>query len=85
MAHLKVLQVSSELIVSLLHGGDHSHQYEVTADPMPEDAQVRHVFINSVGTVSLVVESASFPFVPDGLPFDQLPAMIPVLTNQAAK
>lgn len=44
---------------------------------LPADAHVVGHAVNAAGEVSLIIESQTFPWAPDGLPLDKMPVFVP--------
>ena len=73
----KRLLITPDLFLSLFHAGPHPHaEYTVTENAVPSDARlidVRHGWGNFI---EVLIESASFPEVPDG---EIIPEMTPAI------
>lgn len=51
---------------------------------LPPDAHIVAHAINSAGQVSLIIESQTFPWTPDGLPLAKMPVFVPAIAARPA-
>jgi len=96
MANVKMLRISDEVLLEAVH--EHlrsdSAMYASLANSiialvrkgvqLPPDARICGHAVNGDGTVSLQLLSQTFPYVPDGMPFNQIAEFsgIPVVTER---
>lgn len=87
MANVKMLVVSNDVLLQAVHERlrNDPEMYTVLAGSilsflrpalaaLPPDAHiVDHTVLAADGTVMLQIASSSFPWVPEGMPFDQIP------------
>ena len=79
MAHLKRVAVPVEALLGLFHDHEHAYQFDAQG-AVPADAFVVWTMAKE-GQITVLLESPSFPWVPDGLPY----AEIPVITLSVVK
>ncbi len=87
MANVKVIHVPDAVIIAALrahlHEGAvsallldalraHLHDDPAAMGALPSDARIVGHEITEAGIVSLEIQSPSFPWVPDGLPLEQI-------------
>jgi len=77
MGRRKVLRIASQFLPMLLNQGFHA--YRVVSDSLPSDARVVNCMMNfNLHSFSLLIESESFPEVPEG---ESYPEICPTLTT----